>query len=81
MSNTEDHNSPEQMPITSTASSVPCDQSADSGASANLSHSGTVDQGLLVFAPMPDFVPPLEGEADMLLQLLGDVFTKLIRGD
>lgn len=33
-----------------------------------------------VLAPAPEFLPPLDGEAAMLIQLLGHAFTDLIEG-
>lgn len=33
-----------------------------------------------VLAPAPDFLPPLDGEAAMLLHLLDQAFTELIEG-
>ena len=33
-----------------------------------------------ILAPGPDFLPPLEGESAMLLHLLGQAFTDLIKG-
>jgi len=43
-------------------------------------HSGTVTRLVRILAPAPDFVPPLKGESDMLLHLLGQAFTDLIEG-
>lgn len=33
-----------------------------------------------ILAPGPDFLPPLEGESAMLLHLLGQAFTDLLKG-
>jgi hypothetical protein len=79
MPNTNDHTFQDTSQDTSAPADASCDQTTHSDELDTINCSAQTGSELIILAPMPNFVPPLEGEAAMLNDLLGDAFFALIK--
>ena len=81
MPTTDDHKFQAFPRDTSASLDATGNQTTHSDALGNLEHSAPAGSELAVLAPMTNFVPPLEGEAAMLTNILGNAFVELIERD